>query len=282
MSQHMVREFEDLQPHTSWPLSSLYHEESKLGEYRAALFQECIAEYNASLLADKRPPIVQTDYPSRPLVDLPRRRWRPWARSLTSVLRSRRTRRGQFADEPMRLRDLGGLLETACGVTGEVSHPECSEVRQKLRTWPSAGALYPVELYVAAMRVRGLAQSLYQYNAEAHRLARIGECPAQDDMERMIYADGLWGNASVALILTGVLARTQIKYGERGYRFVLIDAGHMAQNLLLAAEDLGLAAVPLGGFDDDELCRCLGLDVREEPPLYVLLLGRRQGRGRHG
>ena len=92
-------------------------------------------------------------------------------------------------------------------------------------------------------------------------------------MEELIYAQGLWDNASGVLVLTASFEKTQVKYGERGYRFVLLDAGHLAQNILLVCEDLGLAAIPLGGFDDDGLANELQLHGELETPLYVIFIG---------
>ena len=76
-------------------------------------------------------------------------------------------------------------------------------------------------------------------------------------------------------MICGVFSRCQEKYGERGYRFMLLEAGHVGQNILLAAEMARLGAVPLGGFCEDPLARFLGLDPRRESPLYVIMLGRR-------
>ncbi len=101
----------------------------------------------------------------------------------------------------------------------------------------------------------------------------MAPCPDDAALQNGVYAEGLWQNAAGLLVLTGVFARTQIKYGERGYRFVLLDAGHLGQNILLACEDLRLAAVPLGGFHDDAVAKWLQLKPQEEFPLYAILIG---------
>ena len=138
----------------------------------------------------------------------------------------------------------------ACGLTGKIVHPQWAEVTQDLRAWPSAGAMYPIEVYLAPLEQRNWIVpstiiSRSRTASSSWALARTIRSSARRVCGR------IWPNAAGLLILTGVFERTQIKYGERGYRFVLLDAGHLAQNILLACEDLRLAAVPLGGFHDD-------------------------------
>jgi SagB-type dehydrogenase family enzyme len=86
-------------------------------------------------------------------------------------------------------------------------------------------------------------------------------------------AEDQWENAAAAIVLTGVFERTQAKYGERGYRFVLLEAGHAAQNLLLVAASLGVPALSIGGFCEDALGEAMGLEREKESPVYVVMIG---------
>jgi SagB-type dehydrogenase family enzyme len=163
---------------------------------------------------------------------------------------------------------LGPLLQQALGPT-----------QGPRRAYPSAGALYPLEFYLAARTCEGVPQAMYHFDPLRHVLANIAPLPTDALFMRLVFAEtptcNLLENAAVVLIMTAVFDRTQTKYGERGYRFALLEAGHAAQNVLLCATAAGLDAVPLGGFCEDALGEALGLDARQESPLHVLLLGAR-------
>jgi SagB-type dehydrogenase family enzyme len=118
-----------------------------------------------------------------------------------------------------------------------------------------------------------LERGLYHYQVQSHALAHLGPSPEDEQLRRLVYADGLWENAGGLIVLTALFERTQRKYGERGYRFVWLDAGHLAQNILLACEDLRLAAIPLGGFDDDGLAEAMDVEPLAEMPIYAILIG---------
>jgi SagB-type dehydrogenase family enzyme len=267
------RTYDELCEEDPWPLSRLYHQHSKLSEYKQQAFQEEIATYNEDVEAIRQSSRALKLYPTRRKIKLPRAARRLRGRRLQDLLRSRRTRRGQFSPKPVTLKQWGNLLNMACGLTGQVAHPDFPNIVQDLRAWPSGGALYPIELYLAALRSRELDRAWYHYQLQSHLLAQLGPCPDQQRLRRLVFADGLWENASGLLVLTSVFARTQIKYGERGYRFILLDAGHLAQNILLTCADLHLAAIPLGGFDDDAIGKLLELKPDEEAPVYAILIG---------
>lgn len=280
MPEHPPSSYAALFDRASWPLSQLYHENSKLSPHLVPAFAEQVAAFGADHEALRRASQPWKLYPTRPQIELPRSSRRLGGRRLRDVLRTRRTRRGEFSPHPVTLRQWGALLEQACGLTEQVTHPQFPDVVQDLRAWPSGGALYPLEVYLTVLASGELERAVHHYQPQTHRLAQLAPSPDPQRLQTLVYADGLWPHASALLVLTAVFARTQLKYGERGYRFVLLDAGHLAQNLLLVAEDLGLAAIPLGGFDDNGLGAVLGLDAGEESPLYAILVGVR-GTGRH-
>jgi SagB-type dehydrogenase family enzyme len=266
------RDYDEIDPPPPWPLSRLYHENSKLTERRALELREQIDRFadggEAPLL---RPGTgTGTIHPSRPSIALPRAGRRIFGARLDDALRGRRSPRGAFAPARLELAPVGALLDLSFGTTGEL--PSAGGAT-RLRAFPSAGALYPIEIYLAALDCAALGGEIHHYDAERHALARLSACPPRAEMERMIFADGLWEHAALAIVFTGVFERTQAKYGERGYRFVLLEAGHAAQNLLLVARSLGLQAAPIGGFCEDALGAALGLDQARESPVYTVLVG---------
>jgi len=142
------------------------------------------------------------------------------------------------------------------------------------RAWPSAGGLYPLDTYVAAARVVGLVPAIYHYNPVAQQLERLNARDPVDVVDRGFFGQEMARQAAAVIILVASFDRTVVKYGERGYRLVLLDAGHAAQNLLLTAEQLDLDAVAVGGFHDDALASDLGLDGISEAPVHAVLVGK--------
>ena len=185
---------------------------------------------------------------------------------LWAVLRSRRSRR-EFAADPLSQEMLFLLLWAAQGVTEPGTWP--------LRAAPSAGALYPVETYVCTPRVHGLAAGLYHWELPDERLALVAAkadvaaaaCRAGLDQE-MIAA------APVTFIWSAVWGRAAQKYGDRALRYAYLDAGHLAENLHLAAAALGLGACMIGAFLDDEMNTLVGVDGQEESVIYAACVGK--------
>jgi SagB-type dehydrogenase family enzyme len=196
-------------------------------------------------------------------------------RSLETVLRRRRSARS-FADLPLTERQLSALLFAGYGVTGELRLPD-EPAAQHLRTAPSGGALYPLDLYVAARRTSRFEPGLYHFDPLAHALERLGELP---DLAAASPYSELVGEAAIVVLVAAAFWRSRFKYGLRGYRFTLLEAGHVAQNILLAATALDLGAVVLGGFYDGRVDRALGLDGVDESTLIAICVGvRKSGRG---
>ncbi|MFQ5957286.1 MAG: SagB/ThcOx family dehydrogenase [Candidatus Brocadiales bacterium] len=144
-----------------------------------------------------------------------------------------------------------------------------------LRAAPSAGALYPLELYVVVNNVRGLERGLYHYNILEHslELLKIG------DFRRKIINCALHqemtGKANVTFVLTGIFDRITWKYDERGYRYAYIEAGHISQNIYLQSISLGLGSVAVGAFYDESLNNFLGVDGKAEAAIYMHAVGKK-------
>jgi SagB-type dehydrogenase family enzyme len=200
------------------------------------------------------------------VIELPRAELR--AAALADAIRRRRSSRA-FGARPLELRELAAVLGSAYGVTGAVDGST-----QLLRAVPSGGALYPLELYVAAGNVTGLEPALYHYDPLRHVLERQRALEFRAAVEPLTPYPELTGASAAVVLVSAMFWRSRFKYGQRAYRFTLLEAGHAVQNALLAATALELAAVPIGGFFDrrvDELLDCDGL---AEAALYLLALGR--------
>ncbi|HET9243499.1 MAG TPA: SagB/ThcOx family dehydrogenase [Gaiella sp.] len=189
--------------------------------------------------------------------------------SLTAVLRSRRSAR-TYGEGALQLRELGTLLDAAYGVTGAIPGTP-----QALRSAPSGGALYPLELYVACQRVEGLDRALYHYDPLRQGLELLRPLGTSEESGDLTPYPELVAGSAAFVVMTAMFWRSRFKYGPRAYRFTLLEAGHVAQNLLLAAEALSLAATPVGGFFDRLVDEFVGVDGIYEASLYVLPVGRR-------
>lgn len=161
----------------------------------------------------------------------------------------------------LRLPELGDLLHLSAGVT------ERQRSGRALRAAPSAGALFPSELYVLARSVQGLAPGVYHYDPDQERLDALGPLPAISGAPS---AD----DADAAVVLTSVIRRTAYKYGDRAYRYVAADAGHLLENLRVASQSVGLEATLAPRFDESRLARTLGVDGVEEIVLAMMALRR--------
>lgn len=147
--------------------------------------------------------------------------------------------------------------------------PKTNGLLQHFRSYPSAGALYPLELYVVYFE--NDVASLFHFEPTENRVAVLAHDIARADfVKHSVFQDDIH-NANAFFVITANMMRTMTKYGERGYRFVMIETGHLAQNILLTSEALGLRTCPIGRFLDDELKQFLKIDASEDL-LYVIAI----------
>jgi SagB-type dehydrogenase family enzyme len=143
------------------------------------------------------------------------------------------------------------------------------------RAVASGGALYPLELYVVAFKVDGLDPGVYHYGVETGHLDIVKPGEYLAAFKNVVYSDGIDADhASLAIVVTAAFRRNTIKYLDRGYRMILMEAGEAAQNLCLVATSMDLGACLLGGFNDDQLSEFLDIDGVDEAPLLPVLVGR--------
>jgi SagB-type dehydrogenase family enzyme len=189
--------------------------------------------------------------------------------SLVEAIESRQSCR-RFTQIGMKLETLAKLLRSGYGAIS--LRYETGSWARWGRAVPSAGGLYPLEIYVATRQVEQLADAVYHYNPVEQQLERLQDCNPANVMKAILYPEFLEG-ANLLLILSAVFHRTMKKYGPRGYRYTLLEAGHCAQNICLLAAESGLGSLCLGGFDDKVMNRALDLNERREAVIYCLGVG---------
>lgn len=204
----------------------------------------------------------------RHLHDLPAVALPPPARdgsvSLEVAIHSRRSGR-TFSQAALTLSEVSQLLWAGQGIT----HPE------GYRTVASAGAIYPLTLYLMVGRVGGLEAGVYQYVPRAHQLSEVLLGDAWSKLWSTVLADRHVKESAAVLAVTASLDRITSKYGERAERFTHIEVGHVVQNVYLQAAAMGLATVEVGSFNDSEVAAILGCS-ESETPMIMMPLGRRQ------
>jgi SagB-type dehydrogenase family enzyme len=141
------------------------------------------------------------------------------------------------------------------------------------RTVPSAGALYPIDTYVIAHRVEGIGPGVYHYGVRDHHLDEVTSGDFRADLTRAALFQEFCAEAGATFVWTAIFARAKRKYRQRAYRYVYLDAGHIAQNLALAAVGLGLGTCQVAAFFDDEMNALLGVDGVEESVIYLSAVG---------
>lgn len=178
-----------------------------------------------------------------------------------AILKRRSVR--SYKDSPLTLKEISQLLWAAQGITGPGG----------LRAAPSAGALYPLEMYVIAGNVNGLPDGIYHYRPHKHELAGIIKGDKRNELCSAALGQPPVRNAAAVIVFSAVYERTTVKYGDRGIQYVHMETGHAAQNIFLQAVSLGLGAVVIGAFDDGAVTEVLKMPAGEQP-LYIMPVGR--------
>jgi SagB-type dehydrogenase family enzyme len=185
----------------------------------------------------------------------------PLEMPLGEALLARRSYR-DASSGPLPIADLAALARWSAGLSD-------GEAGVK-RTYPSAGARYPLELYAIVLRCPDTPPAILHYEVRPDRLTDVG-IPVGRDVVRDVFGFDWVADARAVFVVTGALDRTMVKYGERGYRFALLEAGHIGQNLCLVGPALGHPAVPFGGYADRKLARLLRLDEVGEVCLHTVV-----------
>lgn len=184
--------------------------------------------------------------------------------SVEEAISKRRSVR-QYADSSLSLSDLSQLLWAAQGIT---------DTSRGLRAAPSAGALYPLEVYAVVGNVTGIAPGIYKYKCQMHELETVSLGDARAELATAVRGQGTITKAAVDIVWTAVYERCAKKYRERAELYVPIEVGHSAQNVFLQAIALSLGAVVVGAFDEEKVQGVLK-SSKEERALYIMPVGRR-------
>jgi SagB-type dehydrogenase family enzyme len=198
---------------------------------------------------------MPSNWPDDRTIDLPERRLTDGT-TVAEAIEKRRSVRS-FRKQPLDLRSIGQLLWSAQGIV----------TRSGLRTAPSAGALYPLEVYAV------LPEGVYHYEPKKHRMTLTAEGDRRTELRRVALDQASITQAPLVIVLASVDERITKEYGPtRGERYIHNEIGHAAQNVHLQAAALGLGSVPMGAFHDARVQKVLGLP-REERPLYLIPVG---------
>lgn len=209
-------------------------------------------------------PETYKEYPSAKKIQLPRK----LPSNTLSVVHAVKKRKSvrSFLLEPLAIGDLSFLLWAATGI-------QRTEQGYEFRTVPSAGALYPIETYVVINNVEDMEKGVYHYNIPSHSLEELKTGDFGEKMAHAALGQKMCAKAPVVLVWTAVFDRSKWKYAQRAYRYVYLDAGHIAQSLALSATSIGLGSCQIGAFFDDEINQIVGVDGTEESVLYLTVLG---------
>ncbi len=200
--------------------------------------------------------------PSDNIVELPEPRHDSDV-SIEEVLLSRRSVR-EYTGEPLTLQDVSQLLWAAQGITDPRGY----------RTAPSAGGTYPLEVYMVVGDVEGLAEGVYKYNPSEHEIIKILDGDKREELYVAVLEQTWVKEAAIDMVIAAVYERTTERYGERGVKYVHMEAGHAAQNLYLQATALNLGTVTVGAFHDEQVKELLNMPENVQP-LYVMPVGKK-------
>jgi SagB-type dehydrogenase family enzyme len=210
-----------------------------------------------------RPPVYKT-YPEAAKRPLPKPSPGE-TEDLWTILNQRRSRR-RYSSEPISMETLSGLLWATQGIT-------FSGPGYEFRTAPSAGALYPVETYLSVHNVSEIEKGIYHFNVLDFALEEISVGNFGDYLSRAALDQAMVMRGAVLFIWTGIVLRAMWKYRNRCIRYIFTDAGHIAQNLQLAATAMGIGCCPIGAFFDEEINQLIQVDGEEETTIYLAAVG---------
>jgi len=209
-----------------------------------------------------KPAVGPSPTPSDNIIELPEPRHDSDV-SIEEVLLSRRSVR-EYTGEPLTLQDVSQLLWAAQGITDPRGY----------RTAPSAGGTYPLEVYVVVGDVENLAEGVYKYNPLENEIIRVLDGDKREELYVAVLEQTWVREAAIDMVIAAVYERTTEKYGERGVKYVHMEAGHAAQNLCLQATALNLGTVTVGAFHDEQVKELLNLPENVQP-LYVMPVGKK-------
>jgi SagB-type dehydrogenase family enzyme len=223
-------------------------------------------EMSSDALDHSTQPELYKTYPDCKKIQLPKIPSPPTVTLHDTLIKRRSVRR--FGQSPLTAESLSYLLWASTGITRKQSGYE-------FRTAPSAGALYPIETYLSVQNVEGIDQGIYHYAIQDHTLELLEAGDFSVDVARAALDQQMCADAAVVFIWTAIFQRSKWKYKQRAYRYVYLDAGHIAENLALAATALDLASCHIAAIYDDEANEIIDADGAEESTIYMTAIANR-------
>jgi SagB-type dehydrogenase family enzyme len=236
-------------------IGDLYHQETK---YRRETMPQGALDWAHQPSPYKEFPYALKQFPIRPL-------GQKGGKPLWEAINQRRSIR-EFSNQTIAFSELSQLIWATQGIT--------------LKSWgfdfrasPSAGALYPIETYLVVNRVEEIPPGLYHYDVKEARLIFLKEGHFGSELSQAGLGQGMLEEAGCVFVWTAVVGRSKWKYGERAYRYIYMDVGHIGQALYLAATALSLGCCTVGAFFDEEVDRVIGADGKKEISVYLGAVG---------
>jgi SagB-type dehydrogenase family enzyme len=183
--------------------------------------------------------------------------------SLEESLQNRRSIR-EYTTKPLKIEEVSQLLWAAQGITSDSGG----------RTAPSAGALYPLKVYLVAGNVENLPAGIYEYSPQQHELISLVNGDMREKLSNAAVEQASVKKAAIDIVISSIYERTTLKYGNRGIQYAQMETGHAAQNICLQATALDLGAVTVGAFYDNQVKAVFGMPANESP-LYIIPVGKK-------
>ena len=211
-------------------------------------------------------------YPDLAKIELPPTSVRA---DLFEVISQRKSVRN-FTQQPISLAEISAVLKYSCGLHQEIRSEGGAhgDIVEHHRAQPSGGGRFPIEVYLVNFVSGEVPAGVFHYNVRDHQLTVLETRQFSPDDIRSLFTYPYVRQASCAIVLTAVFWRNQIKYGERGYRYVLHEAGHIGQNISLVGNALGLKSVMMGGSIDSAIEKLIDIDGITESLVYSVILGK--------
>jgi SagB-type dehydrogenase family enzyme len=184
---------------------------------------------------------------------------------LSEAIQKRKSIR-DFSDKPISKKFLSHLLWASTGI-------QRIEQGYEYRTAPSAGALYPIETYLVVNNVESIEQGIYHYDIQNHQLEQLKQGDFGSDISNAALGQTMCHDAAVVFIWTAIFNRSKWKYDQRAFRYIYLDAGHIAENLALVSTALELGSCQVGALFDDEVNKLISIDGKEESVVYMTAVG---------
>lgn len=242
----------------SLTLSQEFHEETKI--------RKTVHTPPSSTWPDVWKKIIFKAYPRLPIIHFPKPLLNPNFPLQQSLYLRRSVR--EFSKELITKQDISNLLFFSAGIKGN------QYIIGGERFYPSAGARYPLEVYPIVLKAKDLETGIYHYHFKSHLLEKLFINDSVHERVLAHFGSPWMHEAHLLIVMSGAFYRTEVKYGQRGYRHVLTEAGHMCQNMYLLCPVLGLGCCNAGGFVDDALNKLIGIDGIEEAVISVMFVGK--------